>query len=317
MIHKINPLLLSSSDLSQITGLTIKDFVKNDLDENYTVELKTYSKTDTSCLYKIRKAVASLANQQGGFVIIGLKDKKNSRISTDITERIIGHSIKGEIQKWTDDVCGKNLLIPRVSYRAKNLTMSGRDVAVIAVEPYLAGPVGVKKSEDSLLEFWIRGNGSDIPMDYMDLSKKYQNNQSGLISASFIDLMDTYRDLYELHKNPPKLDALNPIRIVSSVLDDRMSLYALTNYNHKLINHINNLRRTLPVINTVLDLGNSSHTEGKVIGNSDELSKQVGHWADIASKEIISVISELYFQFPEIGKTYIQSLENEYDLDIK
>lgn len=300
-----NPLLLQSAELSEISSNVIKDFIATGLDENYTVEVKTYSKADSEGGYKIRKAISSLANQQGGFLIVGIKDKKNSKNPNSIEERVIGHGVTGEAQKWIDDICSKGFMTPQVSYRSALVIVEGVEVLVIQVIRSVIGPISVKKNAGSMIEFWVRGNGSDVPMDYMDLSKRYQSNKTSVISAIFIDLLDTYRDLHKIKEKPPALNTFTPIRIVSAAIEDRMELYSITDYDKYLVSHINNLRRVLPVINAVFELGNNAHMESKTISNSSELVDSLRMWAGRAADQVLYITKDLQRLFPEIGERFI------------
>jgi hypothetical protein len=309
----INPLLQSTTQLSDINESVINDFIESNLDENYTIELKTFTK-DKDFNYNLRKAMAALANQQGGFIVIGIKDKKAVKDTTSVADRVVGHTLTEEIQKWVDNFCGQGTVVPRPRYEAAEVK-AFKNLIVIKVYPYTLGPVGVKSRADGILEFWIRGNGSNLKMDYMALSDKFKSETSSMISAAFIDLSDTFRDAMKLQKNPLDLSGLNPIEIVSTFVEDRKIYYGLVDNDQKIVIHTNNLRRGITLVNSVISVTNNAHANGQTISNAKELSVQLTLYLSSVSVEILNIMSDLARIFPTIGQRFVDALVKEYNID--
>jgi hypothetical protein len=315
-MNTTNKLLIAESPLDDIGENTIRDFIHSNLDENYTVELKVYTKNDPSFTYNLRKTLASFANNQGGFLLVGIKDKKNSKNTTDDQERVTGFSFAEEPQKWVDDICKQSNILPRPKYDTAIINVNNKKVLIVKVSPYIIGPVAIKGRESDLLEFWIRGNGSNIGMDYTVISSKYLSKSSAIIKRAFIDLNDTLTDVLELQKQPIQINSYNPIKITSSFVDDRIFYYEVIGYNEEIMLSIKNLRKVLIAYNGCVDIGNKSHLEGKSINNSDDVVQAMSGYLEVAGKEIINIVVELHQLFPDEGVeyfSYIQKLAKEHD----
>ncbi len=316
-----NKLLVATSGLDEVTKGVVEDFIKAGLDENYTVELKTYHKANAdNDKHKIRKAVSSLANLQGGFLLVGIKDKKDSRNQTSIDERIVGVDLKEEPQKWVDDICSQSTIFPRPSYHTALLNMNeDKNILIIKVLPYAIGPVAIKQKSSDMFEFWSRGNGSDVAMDYVMLKNKYNSKEASIVKRAFIDLNETIMDVLELQKHPVQINSYNPIKITSSFVDDRIFYYEVIGYNEEIMLSIKNLRKVMTAYNGCVDIGNKSHLEGKAVNNASDMEQAMNGYLEVAGKEIINVLVELHQLFPDEGavySSYIQKLAKEHDKNI-
>ena len=262
--------------------------------------------------------MASLANLQGGFLLIGVKDKKDSRDPTSVDERIVGVELSEEPQKWVDDICSQSVIFPRPSYNTALLSNSDKSVLIIKVSPYSIGPIAIKHKSSDMLEFWLRGNGSDVAMDYVALQNKYVSKDSVVIRRAFIDLNDTLMDIFDLQKQPIQINYYNPVRITSSFVDDRIFYYEVIGYNEEIMLSIKNLRKVLTAYNGCVDIGNKSHLEGKTINNTQDMTQAMTGYLEVAGKEIVNIVVELHQLFPDEGGEYfdyIQRLAQGHDSD--
>lgn len=315
-VNKTNKLLIANSALNDIDDTVIQNFIEENLDENYTVELKDYQIKGSGQSYSIRKALASFANNQGGFLIIGIKDKKNSKNTKNLAERVTGFLSREEPQKWIDDICKQSHILPRPQYDTKLVQLNNKNVLVIKVSPYMIGPIAVKSDGSDLIEFWVRGNGSDIAMDYTTVASKYNVKGSSLIKRGFMDLNDTIMDILHYQKKPFEINGYNSSKITSSFVDDRLMYYEMIGYNEEIMLSVKNLKGYVTAYNGIVELGNAAHFNGKTIGNSKETAQAMGNYLELAGKEVINIVVELHTLFPDEGGLYfehIKRLSEEHD----
>jgi hypothetical protein len=321
-MSSINKLLIAASALNDITKNTVKDFIKTGLDENYTVELKTYHKASAdNDKHKIRKSISSFANLQGGFLLVGVKDKKNSKNKNSVDERVVGLVLTEEPQKWVDDICSQSTVLPRPSYTTALVKINTtKSILVIKVQPYVLGPVAIKKKSSDMLEFWSRGNGSDVAMDYIALQNKYDSKAASMVKRAFIDLSETLTDILELQKHPIQVNSYDPMRLNSSLVDDRIFYYEALGYSEKIMLGIKNLRKAITVYNTCVDIRNKTHLEGGTVNDAGNMAQAMNNYLELAGGEIINIAVELHRQFPDEGAmyfSYLQKLAKEHDEAIK
>lgn len=315
-MHTTNKLLIAESALNEINSAVIQNFIEENLDENYTIEIKDYTHKDPSQSYDIRKALASFANNQGGFLIIGIKDKKNSKVTRSLAERVTGFSPPEEPQKWIDDICKQSEILPRPKYETKIIEINDKQVLVVKAFPYTISPVAVKKTGSDLIEFWIRGNGSDIAMDYTTVSNKYLAKGSSLIKRAFMDLNDTLMDILGYQKRPFQINSYNPRKITSSFIDDRLMYYEVIGYNEAIMLSVKNLKGYITAYNGIIELGNTAHFKGTTIDNSSETAQVMHNYLELAGKEIVNIVVELHMHFPDEGGMYfeyIKKLSEDHD----
>lgn len=307
---KINPLLASDNDTSLITADTLVDMVESGLDEGYTFELKQYTK-DSKQAYKIRRTIAAFANRQGGFLIIGVKDKKNVKLSEhrSVDKRIIGVELTEESRNWIDNICSKELVQPLVSYEVVDILVAGKKVIVIKVPPFILGPAGIKNSTGDPIEFWYRGNASNIPMDYLSIVTHIEKSPVSLIKSAVLDLMDISIDIGNL-ESANIISSITPQHVSSVIVDNRHLYYGvLTEYSHIIIT-ISNLRKTIYATNHVIDLSNNAHANGITINNSSHIQEQFKLCLKQVKESVEQLIKELTEAFPDIIVEQARSVLN-------
>lgn len=315
-MDRTNKLLIADSTLNDIDDAVIQNFIEENLDENYTVELKDYQTKNPSQSYDIRKALASFANNQGGFLIIGVKDKKNSKDTKDASERVTGFSSREEPQKWIDDICKQSHILPRPKYDTKLVDVNDKKVLIVKVSPYMIGPIAVKSDGSDLIEFWVRGNGSDIAMDYTTVASKYNTKGSSLVKRAFMDLNDTLMDILHYQKKPFEINGYNSSKITSSFVDDRLMYYEMIGYNEEIMFSVKNLKSYISAYNGIIELGNAAHFKGRTVGNSSETAQVMSNYLELAGKEVVNIVVELHTLFPDEGGLYfehIKKLSKEHD----
>ncbi len=299
-----NLLLSSSSALSDIDDRIINDFIESGLEEGYTTELKDHSQ-DQNFTYDIRQAIAAFANRQGGFLLIGIKDKKNVRPedSQSVQSRVTGASIN-EPRQWIDEVCSKDLIQPVPRYEVDSVAIDTKQVVVVKVPPYVLGPVAVKKNSSGSLEFWQRGNGSNLKMDYMSIAEKFDTPEKSLIVAAIVDLMDEYWDIDRAEKLN-LANAFNPVRLSSMIVEDRQTYYGILGGDSETTAHINDLRRAEHTINEIIGLCNNAHIRQGGIGNIDDVQKALISVSKQARASAINILVGFMRIFPDIAKPYL------------
>lgn len=304
-VGQANLLLSSSSNLSDIDDKTINDFIESGLEEGYTTELKDHSK-DPNFTYDVRQAIAAFANRQGGFLLIGVKDKKNIKLedSQSPRARIEGVTNIGESRQWVDEVCGKDLMQPIPRYEVNSVSVNTKQVVVVKVPPYVLGPVAVKKNSSGSLEFWQRGNGSNLKMDYMSIAEKFDTPEKSLIVAAIVDLMDEYWDIDKAGKSN-LANSFNPVRLASMVVEDRQTYYGMLGGDSETTAHINDLRRAEYTINEIIGLCNNAHIRQGEIGNIDDVQKVLTSVSKQARASAINILVGFMRIFPDIAKPYL------------
>lgn len=267
-----NQLLNSRSKLSDINDSVIEDFITSGLDEGYTIELKDYTQS-LSLQYDIRQIIASFANRQGGFLLIGVKDKKNVKSILDVQsveKRITGLNLNSESRQWIDEICGKDMMQPIAKYEVNQITIKNKNLVIVKVYAYSLGPIGIKKDASGLLEFWHRGNGSNLKMDYISIVDKFETSNKSIIEAAFVDIVNTYGDI-ELLSKSPICNNFTVTDISSIIVEERRLYYGIFYNNCGATIHINNLRRTERAINNIINLCNTAHQSGVVVNNEHEI----------------------------------------------
>lgn len=318
---KINPLLISDNDLSLITANVLVDMVESGLDEGYTFELKQYTQ-DNKQAYKIRQTIAAFANRQGGFLIIGIKDKKSVESSEyqSVDKRIVGVELTEESRNWIDNICSKELVQPLVGYEVDDVTVEGKKVIVIKVPPYILGPAGIKGGIGSPVEFWQRGNASNIPMDYLTIITRVEKSPVSLIKSAILDLMDISLDIKHL-ESVDILSSIIPQHLSSVIVDNRHLYYGiLTEYSHIIVT-LNNLRKTVYATNHILDLSNNAQANGVTINNSSHIQEQFKLCLKQTKESADQLVKELTGAFPDIvaeqAKNVLDSTSSDDDKGIE
>jgi len=296
---KPNVLTIPSSSLADITATTISAFITSGLDEGFSVELKDHQEQDPNFKYNVRRTIASLANREGGYLLVGIKDKKNSSDPLSVVERIAGFSTKGEVSVWVDEVCSKDLVQPTPSYEVGTISVAKKKVLVIKVYGSLVGPVGIKRDSSSLLEFWVRGNGSNMKMDYMMLNDKFNQSQLSHIKSAFFDLWHIAVESKRIGKMP-LATSYNPVHLSSVIMDNKQLFYSIFSDHLSLVGGLNDLSALVYALNDVVRLINSKHGDSVQIGNADELQGQITELTNAIHKKVTEVIVELVQTYPEI-----------------
>jgi hypothetical protein len=163
---------------------------------------------------------------------------------------------------------------PLVNYEVEDVEVADKKVIVIKVPAFILGPVGIKESIGKPIEFWQRGNASNIPMDYLAITTRVQKSPVSLVKSAVLDLMNTSLDIKDLQRIND-LDSIIPQHLSSMIIDNRHLYYEIfTEYSHITIT-INNLRKTIYAANHVLDLSNRAIANGVTINNSSHVKEQL------------------------------------------
>jgi len=173
----MRPIITADLPLENFTAELIDQIIVHNLHEDHVLEFKDV--TQGSVAYKVRQAIGSLGNADGGFVLCGIRDAKDRSVedATDITQRLAGlpENIQ-EFGTWVDGIVQDTLLVPAVLLQTQTVTVATKQVGVIKVEASKIGPLGVRKEASAQLEFWKRGEQSKVRMSYPDLRTAYRTS---------------------------------------------------------------------------------------------------------------------------------------------
>lgn len=312
-----NILLFPDTDIGQITKDTLVDLIESSLDEGYTFELKESVK-DPKIKIDVREAMASLANLNGGFLIIGLKDKKNSPGKENDTDyRMVGIEDPNlEPNKWVDDICAKELIKPTPRFETKKIELSDKKyVLVIKIYPYQLGPIAFRSEQSKPLVFKQRGNGANRDMGYTDIGRKFASSESGKLKAAVVDLITQF-GIWDNIGKIKSVEALMFERPSSIIVDDRQHYLGLMNGSLGFTNSLYNLKRMEDMVNEAFGFFGAMHIEQKVIGNKTEALSCITNCSAIAHKSIVEIFIELIDHYREVVAPILEDW-SKYDEKIK
>lgn len=227
--------LTPDTNLEDIDDLLIAELLLMDLSEGLYFDFK-YGIEGNSDHEKhaIRKAIASFANTLGGFLFLGIHDKRTSAELSGLG-RVVGIPTTDELgkrvtQKYLQPhVCSPTLLIEQATV----VLIDGKSIGVVKIPQSSGRPHGVRFLPDRPLEFWARSAETAVPMDYgylvseMDRSREFR----GWLAALKADLDAVIRKADEMSNKStadPQDDfpaAFNSI--VTSNLGDLLRMFAV------------------------------------------------------------------------------------------
>lgn len=165
---------------------TIKDLLQIQYQENDLIEYKSVlkpGKTDEE-KWGYQAIFTSFANSQGGFVIFGIKQTKDS----PPTIELCGVDVNGEpnllISSFTQAIT------PQLRFETKLITIDGKTVLVVKVKESTEKPISCSNSS-----YYLRLNGGKVPMPrYMVADYFISNNSKRLQKNKLIFEIDLMID---------------------------------------------------------------------------------------------------------------------------
>lgn len=294
---------------------TIKQIIKAETTESEILEFKESINHSFDFNYKIRKTIAALANNQGGFILFGIKDVNDTDKPSQISKRLVGIG-QQDAHQWLDEVCSEGLIVPNIIYTVKTINIEKKKVFVVRVSKSILGPCGVKRKYNSNLEFLVRASGSIQNMTYEHLRDKFDNSQLKWVRAGFQDLLTLYRQCFN-ERTTELGDSFNPVIFSSIISDNRHVYYDIFSHKPNIIFEIKNLHDICHAVNEVIKLNNENHVKGVTIENKDHINKTYQNFIEQLHQVLLKITKELQAEFPhETGEMW-ESFKEEFNLQDK
>jgi hypothetical protein len=215
-------------------------------------------KNDSTGKSRLTKACGAFANQNGGFLIYGIKDDK----LVQPEQRIVGIDNSIDFPEQFGNYPLK--LNPSVQWEFLNPPIkleSGNLVHVIEIKTSLLKPVGYEDGEKGWF-FSKRTNKGDELMSYEEIKLNFMNFYEKKIKLQLLlsELNTIERNCKELNISDERISTHFSLvkfnlKIVETVLSDTYTIL----YNEiELIGSLDNLRSTCHIVNNKIDLFLSS-----------------------------------------------------------
>ncbi len=138
---------------------------------------------------QIRKAAISFANYLGGFLVFGIKDKKDA----SGWERLIGIDNNEFAKELTNKLSGGKIVPNLIVSDPKKIQITHKTKAytimVVHIEESTLKPHAILSDKDGLLEFWTRGNSTAVATSYPQLTKSMEEARDtrNWLAALYLD----------------------------------------------------------------------------------------------------------------------------------
>lgn len=216
------------------------------------------SKNDDRGKSRLVKACGAFANQNGGFLVFGIRDDK----SLQPEQRIIGIDNSIDFPEHFGNYPQR--LSPSVQWEFLNPPINltnGKVVHVIEIKPSLFKPVAYTENEKGWF-FSKRTNKGDELMSYEEIKLNFMNFYEKKIKLQLLlsELTTIQRNCIELNISEEQIASHYSLvkfnlKILETVLSDTYTIL----YNEtELIGHLNNLRSICQITNNKIDLFLSS-----------------------------------------------------------
>lgn len=216
------------------------------------------NKKDSKGKSRLIKACGAFANQNGGFLIFGIKDDKLIQPE----ERIIGVSNDIDFPEQFGNYPLR--LTPSIQWEFLNPPIklkNGNLVHIIEIKPSLFKPVAYEENENGLF-FSKRTNKGDELMSYDEIKLNFMNFYEKKIKLQLLlsELSTIHRNCNELNISVEQISSHYSLvkfnlKILETVLSDTYTVL----YNEKeLIDNLDSLRSNCYVVNNKINLFLSS-----------------------------------------------------------
>lgn len=302
----MRPVIVPDLLLANFTVDMVRLIVEHNLEESHALEFKDLA--DGSTTYKIRQAIGSFSNSDGGFVLCGIRDPKDRRVDdpTNLEQRVVG--IPQAIQEfgaWVDNCLQDSLLVPAARIECLTTGVGGKSVGVIKVEKSLLGPIGVRKEATSQLEFWKRGEQSKIRMSYDDLRHAFSGsmyNDLICVLPVLIHVGLTFQAIKDemLEASGKEINILSvPDRLYFSVIE---KILLLVQGDVGLTNAALSLAHLIESAEDYMVEANKAATAQIAIGSLEEDIKVLKRSRDEAVEFAMQLIRGIKARYPEAGQ---------------
>jgi hypothetical protein len=245
------------TSLDDINVDTIYQLLDNDSDEDIFFDFKeSISNTDQKEIHKIRQVISSFANTFGGFLFIGILDKKKK----GKRDRIVGVNQKELIEiesTFSSKYLERDLCIPAINIEGpRTVEINDKDgkkvvVVIFKILNTSNGPYGVKCQNDKPIEFFTRSTGKKMPMDYLTMSLSFEKSreQRKWISIILIDIqyiLKTAESNREIFTN--LRHQKYPLRYESIIDENRIDIIKVFFSDTKLIEKVVNISKLMRAV---------------------------------------------------------------------
>lgn len=238
----------------------IKTILDNDLEEDLIIEFKEgVNSKDPKHASNLRKSITSFANTSGGFVLFGIKDKKSGKG----WERLCGVDIQNFSKELTDKISGTSV-VPHILVDNPKIINVVKDdktynVAVIKIGASRSKPHAVVDESSGLLNFWIRGNSSAIPITYSVLTKMIDESSElrNILATIILDVnyCGYFAQTQMVVPEEKRSNTVSPSKINSLLGGDQaVQIISKIPTDLTLVDLIYNFRNLCQAINTFHDL---------------------------------------------------------------
>jgi len=249
-----------NTNLSEWSEEWIKKILDNDQGEELFFDFKDgINSQDPKNNYNIRKAVSSLANTLGGFIIFGIKDKAG----VSGWARLSGIADTTNFSKELTNKISGGKVIPHIFFDGPKIipiqyNNDSYNVLVIKISSSELKPHAIVSDSDGLLQFWMRGNSSAIAATYPYLTKMIEESSElrNLLAALYLDAeyIDSFADKMVI----PEADRGESIPVVkiNALVNSAQSSQIISKIptDIVLINLIWQLREKIDIINSFRDM---------------------------------------------------------------
>ncbi|MEP7284266.1 MAG: ATP-binding protein [Chloroflexota bacterium] len=166
-----------------ITKEDIQELKDNDEAESKILDYKLQvNKQNDGDKGDFLEDICAFANAEGGFIVVGIEDRKEDGKATGKPGRIMPLPVNSDLEKRRLDQMILDNTEQKVQTHIQPVEMEdGKYVFVVRIPKSSAAPHAVKSDKARI--FWMRHNGGKHPMDVFELRSAFQRSGAALYQA--------------------------------------------------------------------------------------------------------------------------------------